>query len=425
MAAYRSTRTPGIHIRHKTGCPAEHEDGPRCRCKPTYRAKITGNKWSPTYTEKAAAIAWKAQAHHAANAPPKPDHGPTFGELALEWWQGVQSGTIGKRKGRKGATYSPTTLAGYSRSLRYTLAPYTFNGSGDTQPADSDDDSGVRPTPSDHEHEYAAHLTDEHWQRWVDRMAREGLSRSRIANHLAVVSAIYGWASRATRRLVPHNPTLTVELPPTDSKPRERVADADEAARLLAALAPDDAVPYALAFYTGMRRSEIARLDWLDVDLERMWVTVRVSKSEAGTLRSMPLAAPLKPILLAARLRQGRPDRGRVTGSAMSGKLGERAMFAWGWTVLVVGRTGPTTRTHRRGHTTWVGTDASLDPIGLHECRHTYASFLVAAGYDLKSVMSYLGHADLQTTSRYVHRLAGRNEDNAADRLNDYLEGSG
>lgn len=394
MAAYRRTKTPCLHIRHRKGCPAENQDGPRCRCKPSYRAKITGIGWSPTYADKAAAVAWMAQAKDAANAPPKPDEGPTFGALALEWWQGVEAGTIGKRKGRKGATYSDTTLAGYSRSLRYTLCPHTFHGlitaACVVQP-------GECAEPSEHEYEQAALLGDDHWQRWVDRMAREGLSRSRIANHLAVVSAIYGWASRATRRLVPHNPTLTVELPPTDSKPRERVAEADEAARLLAALRPDDAVPYALAFYTGMRRSEIARLVWGDVDLERMWVTVRQSKSEAGTLRSMPIAAPLKPILLAARLRQGRPSSGPVTRCAMSGKLAVRARAAW----------------------------SDLEPIGLHECRHTYASFLVAAGYDLKSVMSFLGHADLQTTSRYVHRLSGPSEGNAADRLNDYLEGSG
>jgi len=31
--------------------------------------------------------------------------------------------------------------------------------------------------------------------------------------------------------------------------------------------------------------------------------------------------------------------------------------------------------------------EPQLDPIGLHECRHTYASLLVAAGYNLKEVM--------------------------------------
>lgn len=414
MAAFRRTKTPGVYIRHRKGCSAEHEDGPRCRCKPSYRAARRDVGWSPTFPTKDAAVAWKMAA--AKGVEPERERkasvaGPTFGALALEWWQGVEAGTIGKRKGRKGATYSETTLAGYSRSLRHTLAPYTFCGSGDEQLSSSDIDIDIsaRPKPSEHELRPAASLGDDHWQRWVDRMAREGLSRSRIANHLAVVSAIYGWASRATRRLVPHNPTLAVELPPTDSKPRDRVAEAGEAARLLAALRPDDAVPYALAFYTGMRRSEIARLDWADVDLESMWVTVRQSKSEAGTLRSMPIATPLKPILRAARLRQGQPRSGRVCVDTESKRKG--AILA-----------NPGRLAARAGERWAVG---GLASIRLHECRHTYASMIVAAGYDLKKVMQYLGHADLQTTSRYVHSLSQPGEENAADRLNNYLEGSG
>ncbi len=42
------------------------------------------------------------------------------------------------------------------------------------------------------------------------------------------------------------------------------MADAEEAAALLAALDAADAVPYALAFYAGLRRAEIKRLDWPD-----------------------------------------------------------------------------------------------------------------------------------------------------------------
>ena len=66
--------------------------------------------------------------------------------------------------------------------------------------------------------------------------------------------------------------------------------------------------------------------------------------------------------------------------------------------------------------------ELTLDPIGLHECRHTYASFLMAAGYTLRELMEYMGHSSLQATERYVKLLpppAG--PDGAADRLNAYL----
>lgn len=393
-AKIRGREVAGLWVSHAKACPAVRDDAERCRCQPSYRAKrrhpITGKpEWGPTRKDSNEALNWKTGGDAVREVVrERRAEGPTFGALALQWWRGVESGTIGKRKGKKGNGYSATTLQGYSRSLRYVLAPLAFH------------EDGNAPAPSDFENVGAVQLDEQAWQAWVDRLAREGLSRSRIANHLAVVSAIYGWASRSTRRIVPRNPTLAVELPPNDEQPRERVATADEAALLLAALAEDDAVPYALAFYAGLRRSEIQRLDFEDVDLTGLAITVRRSKSDAGTGRRLPLAAPLKPILRAAWMRKGQPERGKVSRSVMAGKLAERARKAW-----AAARPEP------------------LTPIGLHECRHTYASLLVAAGYTLKEVMEYMGHADLQTTSRYVKRLPQPNEENAADRLNAYLAG--
>jgi integrase len=114
---------------------------------------------------------------------------------------------------------------------------------------------------------------------------------------------------------VPRNPTLGVELPPNDEKPRMRAADAKEAAALLAALHPDDQVPYALAFYAGLRRAEIYRLEWPDVDLDGYRLVVRKAKSEAGRDRRPPIAEPLRPLLLAAHLRAGRPADDRSSPS--------------------------------------------------------------------------------------------------------------
>jgi site-specific recombinase XerD len=45
--------------------------------------------------------------------------------------------------------------------------------------------------------------------------------------------------------------------------------------------------------------------------------------------------------------------------------------------------------------------------VTLHEARHTYASFLMAAGYNLKQIQEYLGHADLVTTGRYIKKSSG------------------
>jgi hypothetical protein len=112
-------------------------------------------------------------------------------------------------------------------------------------------------------------------------------------------------------------------------------------------------------------------------------LTVRQAKSEAGAGRAIPIAASLKEIL-------GDPGTGRVSRrSVMSGKFAESARKSW--------------------------EAAKLEPIGLHESRHTYASLLIASGYNLKELMTYLGHADLTTTSRYVKMLPQSDESNAGD----------
>jgi len=326
VSDYRKTKTPGVYIRHQKACPAATHELARCRCVPSFRGRrwdgaTSRMAWSQTFSDRSEVLSWLVANEKGQIAVQEAlAAGPTFSSLAGDWLDGVRSGAVGRRRGKRSTGYSDTTLDGYVRSLRYVLEP----------------EFGARPASSIEPYE---------WQTWVDRLSRQGLSRSRIANHLAVARAIYGWAARPTRRLVDLNPLLGIELPPSDEQPRERVADAAEAAALLAALEPADRVPYALAFYAGLRRAEIRRLEWPDVELEGYRLVVCKAKSEAGTGRRPPIAEPLRPVLLSEFMRQGRRDVGSVSAvSVMSGKLADRARQQW--------------------------TDAALQPITLHECRH-------------------------------------------------------
>jgi integrase len=73
----------------------------------------------------------------------------------------------------------------------------------------------------------------------------------------------------------------------------------------------------------------------------------------------------------------------------------------------------------RRATRAWKA--AGLEPIGLHECRHTFASLMIAAGVNAKALATYLGHSSIQITlDRYGHLMPG-NESEAAELLDAYL----
>ena len=73
----------------------------------------------------------------------------------------------------------------------------------------------------------------------------------------------------------------------------------------------------------------------------------------------------------------------------------------------------------RRADDAW--RDAGLERITFHECRHTFASLMIAAGVNAKALSTYMGHANISITlDRYGHLMPG-SEDEAAKLLDAYL----
>jgi integrase len=151
-------------------------------------------------------------------------------------------------------------------------------------------------------------------------------------------------------------------------------------------------------------------LRWEDADLEARRIRVARSwdpkegvvvapKSAAGA-RSVPMLAVLRTHLLEHRLSSGRGD-GLVFGADGTAPFGYSSAVA-------------------RARRAW--REAGLAPIGLHECRHTFAALLIAAGVNPKALSSFMGHASIGITlDRYGHLFPG-SEDEAAELADAYLE---
>jgi integrase len=163
------------------------------------------------------------------------------------------------------------------------------------------------------------------------------------------------------------------------------------------------------ALYAGLRRGELMALAWEHVDLFAGIIHVERSydpkaaqfiapKSRAGE-RRVPIASTLREHLIAQKLRGGRSE-GLVFPSRNGTPFDSWAVKA-------------------RADKAWKA--AGLNPIGLHESRHTFASLMIAAGVNAKALSSYLGHASITITlDRYGHLMPG-NEDEAAALLDRYL----
>jgi integrase len=199
-----------------------------------------------------------------------------------------------------------------------------------------------------------------------------------------------------------------VDVPDRAPKPK-RIASADEAARLIAALPEPDRPLWATAFYAGFRRGELQALRWQDVDLGANLIAVEGSWDQyegpgepksASSRRTVPLLAVLRDHLDEHKLRTGREGEALVFGRTESSPFSPPA-------------------TDRRAHKAWKS--AKLEPITLHECRDTFASLLIDSGANPKAVQEFMGHSKIQTTfDTYGHLFPG-SHDEVRERMDAYL----
>jgi site-specific recombinase XerD len=201
------------------------------------------------------------------------------------------------------------------------------------------------------------------------------------------------------------NPATLVKAKPEHNE-RVRFLSATEETKLLAELQKDWAqhVPaFLVSIHTGMRAGEQFQLKWRDVSLERRLISL--PKTKSGKARHIPLNA------VACSSLQARKRAQQDHAARLKEKGREHADQ-----VYVFRDAG---RDPQHNYRRWFNealTDAKIKDYSWHCNRHTFASRLVMAGVDLRTVAELMGHSSIQMTMRYTH-LAPQHNRAAVDRL--------
>jgi integron integrase len=178
-----------------------------------------------------------------------------------------------------------------------------------------------------------------------------------------------------------------------------------------------------LLYGTGMRLLEGIRLRIKDVDFTRQVIVVRDGKGGKDRVVMLPRAldAPLRAQLREARrVWQADHDRrqaGVYLPHALAAKY-RRAAESWSWFWLFPAQglskdpRGEAVHRHhlherrlQRDLQVAVRAAGIAKPATVHTLRHSFATHLLQAGTDIRTVQSLLGHADVSTTMIYTHVL--------------------
>ena len=260
-------------------------------------------------------------------------------------------------------------------------------------------------------------VTPEDAKAFLMSFARGGAKASTMRRKLASMRSFYRWLVREGG--MAENPFSALHGPRLP-KPLPKVLSVEETRRFLAAPLKElerlkaetgggegnreamfacvrDSAFYEALYSTGCRISEMTALNWKDFDLATGSVIV---KGKGSKERLCILGAPAIAALL--RLRQAAagivPDGGAAGSPAFITMHGKRM----------------SPRDAERRMKIWLAAAALPPDLTPHKLRHSFATHLLDAGADLRSVQEMLGHSSLATTQIYTHVSIERLKDEYA-----------
>jgi len=253
-------------------------------------------------------------------------------------------------------------------------------------------------------------------QDWVTQAAAGGLSPRSIRKYHTMLHSIF---KRAVRdQLIVVNPCEHTELPKVIAR-KTRTLTPEEFDVLIRAVPEYHRLMVETAIETGMRWGELIALRPRHIDCLRKTVVVEETIVEVSTRHSptgerylrKPYPKDNKPRTFGVRqdwldaiaehIKVNDIDRDALLFATTAGTPISRNTFRTRIWLPAVKASGVTFA------------------VRMHDLRHAHASWLLAGGSDLKSVMERMGHAQIQTTQKYLHALPEADQHNldALDRM--------
>jgi integron integrase len=178
-----------------------------------------------------------------------------------------------------------------------------------------------------------------------------------------------------------------------------------------------------LLYGAGLRLMECVRLRVKDVDFARLQIAVREGKGGKDRITMLPpsLVEPLRRQLERAKALHNldvREGFGHVHLPYALARKYPNADREWCWQYVFPARhrsTDPRTGREQRHHVAETALQKAVraavraagieKPGSCHTLRHSFATHLLEAGYDIRTIQELLGHSDVQTTMIYTHVL--------------------